>query len=242
MTLNDLIDYYAGLLIVQYQAQPAARAVIALLSGEALADLIIQQTQDAFNLDTARGKQLDTLAQFRGVQRRVFGPNLNKKYFGMPGYAVPTLAVGGMNGYELSQNGLFFYCYTDSNSVVYTMTDDELRSMLEFKAIADNTKPTNLAEIDNLLTFYFTPYYGFADNANMTVTFIEPLVDTDTIFALAFSAGYLPRPAGVAYSIVRASTPGALFDMPSYADPTPAGAFGFANYSTLGGGSILEYA
>lgn len=75
MTTQELIDYYANLLILQYRDKPKALATVKALAGLALADKIAVELQDAFNLDTAVGKQLDTLGKYVGVTRYGYGFN-----------------------------------------------------------------------------------------------------------------------------------------------------------------------
>jgi hypothetical protein len=242
MNLNDLVNYYVGLLIIQYQALARATATIGLLATEVLASLIINQVANAFNLQTAIGVQLDTIALYRGVSRNIYGPNLNKKYFVFPSYASPNIPGGGFSSYtDGGSNGYFWFIYADGQALVYTMTDQELMAMIEFKATADNLKPVSLEALDNLIAEYFGPGYSYLDLGNMQALFFEPLVDTSTLFPLAFTAGYIPRDAGVLYSLVRGQF-GMFFSLPLYADPDHAGDLGFTDYPVgAGGGSLIRY-
>lgn len=70
MTTQELINYYANLLILQYLGQPNAYATIQALVKMVIMDQIPTQVQDAFNMDgTAVGVQLDVLGKYAGVIR-----------------------------------------------------------------------------------------------------------------------------------------------------------------------------
>lgn len=74
MTDQQLIDYYASLLILQYLQQPKAFAHIQTLVTPVIMDQLILQVQDAFNLvpalgPVAEGVQLDVLGKYVGVTR-----------------------------------------------------------------------------------------------------------------------------------------------------------------------------
>ena len=60
--------YISSLLIIQYNGKPKASATIEALA-KMFPDKLIMQVRDAFNLDTATGKALDTLAKYVGVNR-----------------------------------------------------------------------------------------------------------------------------------------------------------------------------
>jgi hypothetical protein len=68
-TTQELIDYYADLLILQYLNKPKAYAHVQTL----VEPLIMNQTplaiQNAFNIETAVGVQLDILGKYVGANR-----------------------------------------------------------------------------------------------------------------------------------------------------------------------------
>ncbi len=70
MTTQELIDYYADLLILQYRGKPNAYATIQTLVGPMIMDRLPLLVQAAFAIDTAVGVQLDVLGKYAGVQRR----------------------------------------------------------------------------------------------------------------------------------------------------------------------------
>ena len=58
INIDEVIEYYKNLLIIQYNNKEKARATIGLLVNTLLQDDIYSQVQDAFSLETAVGKQL----------------------------------------------------------------------------------------------------------------------------------------------------------------------------------------
>lgn len=74
---QDIKDYYANLLIIQYRNLPNARGTIESLVGESYADGISLDVLNAFDLETAVGQQLDILGKYIGLSRQVkiFLPN-----------------------------------------------------------------------------------------------------------------------------------------------------------------------
>lgn len=73
MTTQDLINYYANLLILQYIGQPKAYATIQTLVTPVIMDQLPALAQTAFNMDgTAVGAQLDVLGKYAGVTRNGF--------------------------------------------------------------------------------------------------------------------------------------------------------------------------
>jgi len=68
-TNQELIDYYADLLILQYIGKPKAYATIQAQATPVIMDQLPAAVRDAFNLETAEGVQLDLLGSYAGVVR-----------------------------------------------------------------------------------------------------------------------------------------------------------------------------
>lgn len=69
MTTQEIIDYYANLLILQYRGQPDAYATIQTLVDPVIMDQLPIDVQEAFSVDSAIGVQLDVLGKYIGVSR-----------------------------------------------------------------------------------------------------------------------------------------------------------------------------
>ncbi len=68
-TTQELIDYYAGLLIIQYLGKPRAYATIQMLAKPIIMDQLPLLVQAAYSIDTAVGAQLDKIGKYVGVSR-----------------------------------------------------------------------------------------------------------------------------------------------------------------------------
>lgn len=71
MTSEQIAEYYAGLLILQYIAKPRAFATIKALTLPVVMDQLPNLVRDAFSVDTAIGDQLDTIGKYVGASRNV---------------------------------------------------------------------------------------------------------------------------------------------------------------------------
>lgn len=69
MSIAELILYYVNLLVLQYREKPKARETIATIVDPAVMDMLPIDVQDAFELGSAVGKQLDVLGKYCGVTR-----------------------------------------------------------------------------------------------------------------------------------------------------------------------------
>jgi len=71
-TNQELIDYYAKLLVIQYLGKPKAYATIQATVGPIIMDQLPLQVQNAFNMlgtNIAQGVQLDVIGKYAGVTR-----------------------------------------------------------------------------------------------------------------------------------------------------------------------------
>lgn len=73
MTTQEIIDYYANLLILQYLGKPKAYATIQTSVEPFIMDQLPVAVQDAYDIQTAVGVQLDVIGKYVGVSRRGFG-------------------------------------------------------------------------------------------------------------------------------------------------------------------------
>lgn len=72
MSTQSIINYYANLLILQYNGLPKATATIEATAELFVMDELPTQVLNGFSLDTAVGVQLDILGQYIGVSRNGF--------------------------------------------------------------------------------------------------------------------------------------------------------------------------
>lgn len=69
MTNEELATYYANLLILQYLGKPKAYATVVAQVTPVFIDQLPVAVQDAFNVETAVGVQLDVLGDYVGASR-----------------------------------------------------------------------------------------------------------------------------------------------------------------------------
>jgi hypothetical protein len=71
--VSNIVQYYADLLIIQYNGKPKASATIKTMVDIILQNGILLDVLDAFNPDTCVGKQQDILGKWVGVDRYYLG-------------------------------------------------------------------------------------------------------------------------------------------------------------------------
>jgi hypothetical protein len=91
MTTEEVVQYYVDLLILQYRRKPNARRTVAAFVREAVADLLWLRLADAFDLETASGRQLDILAKYIGLSRYYEDMQAPHDYFGFADYNFRTI-------------------------------------------------------------------------------------------------------------------------------------------------------
>lgn len=69
MSNEDLKNYYADLLIMQYRSKPKARKTIKMMVDFIIMNQLPLQIQDAFNVNNAVGVQLDVVGKYVGASR-----------------------------------------------------------------------------------------------------------------------------------------------------------------------------
>lgn len=76
MTTEELAQYYANLLIMQYVGLPKAYSTIVATVTPLIMDQMPVAVQNGFNLDAAVGVQLDILAKYVGASRYGYADNM----------------------------------------------------------------------------------------------------------------------------------------------------------------------
>lgn len=73
MTDEELKEYYANLLILQYLEKPNANNTVKYLAGQAIINQLPVSLNNAFDIDTAVGVQLDIIGKYVGAERTAYG-------------------------------------------------------------------------------------------------------------------------------------------------------------------------
>ena len=216
--LTEAEEYYSSLLLNQY-LKIKAIATMKTLTREAFADYLIKQVNEAFDIETATGVQLDVLGEYIGLSR-VVPYQIPRPYYNYDDFEIPNVSAIGFIDYEDStQNDeSVFYIYQFDSIDTQTLSDDEYRILLKLKILLNYSDLTTQSIHDLLLLFFGTNVTYF-DNQNMTITyFITPA--SKRVVDLAYNTNLLPKPMGVRIGQI-------------FAIPNPSGIFTYANYEVI---------
>ena len=195
-TKQEVLDYYANLLILQYRNKPKARYTIQELVKKATGDFLMYRIYEFFDVDTAVGAQLDVIGRIVGAQREVIGLTVDKKYFSFESAPDP-------NGFSKQGNlkqGVLFKSRRNSKDSVYSLLDPDYRSLIKFKIVVNNAT-ASMKSIDDAIFDIFGNDALVVNNKNMTITYLITAVNVVGILA-AYKLGYLPRPNGVGVELI----------------------------------------
>ena len=142
MNIKEIVKHYQDLLIIQYHHKPKARAVIGLLVQQ-IADnaKIFEDIRDAYNIDNAKGIQLDVVAKYFGIKRSWAGIDFDEGYFDFkytdPTYEAKVVARNGIGYQTVNKRGKgYFQTLLDVKKPSYSLTDEELRAFIKLRIIA----------------------------------------------------------------------------------------------------------
>lgn len=202
MNIEDIINYYVNLLIIQYNQLPNARATIAIFIQQLLANGVLFDIRDGYNLETAVGVQLDVLAKYIGVDRFFTAQSLDG-YFGLLGYTdtdeTYTSLIGFSKYSDFEEKPGNWLIYNDIASTTYSLPDAEFRILLKLKILQNNCNHSD-KEINDGIFEIFGISLLMQDNFDMTMTYIvDPSIST--IINIANEKGILPKPMGVGLTI-----------------------------------------
>jgi hypothetical protein len=189
--LATQISYYVRLLIFQYQL-PKAQATIAILIKQLMMDGLPTAVQNAFNVNTAVGPQLDTLGKYIGIPRNI-GETTPLPFFGFVDYA----GGGNENGFtdydgSVNTEGIF-YQYSYSGQQRTNLSDDSYAFMMALKIVLNSSDGT-LYSIQQFLNNLLPGLVQVVDNQDMTLTYS---INVKAPVSPAVIEPYLPKPMGV---------------------------------------------
>lgn len=145
---NEIIEAYTNLLEVQYNGLPNAYATIKLHCETLLANMVLWQIRDGFDIDTAVGNQLDIIGDWEVVDRYYQGSSYENQlwlaYFDWADNTQPNALQGCYKDWnnEVDEDG----AYVDYGSVISTtnkLDDESFRIILKLKAAKNNMFLTN---------------------------------------------------------------------------------------------------
>lgn len=203
--MEELLKYYANLLIIQYNGKPKAKATIELFTkmiyGVSDTPLLLQ-IQNAFDWKTAVGNQLDIIGKWVGVTRFYKG----SLYWGDTFLSYPN----ANNLVPTDETDIFQHGYSDYNTfdtdigntltyenlgfVEQSLSDEDYATVIGLKIIKNSINHTAKA-IDDAIWEYFnhTVYTTWGD---MELTYHYP-VSMNTVMEVCNSKNVLPAPIGI---------------------------------------------
>jgi len=198
----DCVKEYLNLLIIQYRDKPkASEHVSAFLNRYDDLCKLYRSFGAEFDLDMARGKQLDILARIVGVNRTVDNV-IPKMFFGFSEDPL-SLTFGDGEFYTLSESA-----YTSTE-----LSDSDLRFFIKAKIINNYTDGVlhGVDGIQEAILFLFGNMGYIVDNKDMSMTlYVSNGIREDRI-SYVKSLGLLPLPQGVRLKAVIKYYPGDTF-------------------------------
>lgn len=167
----DYGKYLSSLLVIQYNGKPKASATIEALA-KMFPDKLIMQVRDAFNLDTATGKALDTLAKYVGVNRFYYNTEgeiirLNDDEFRILIKFKAISNTGTASHYDIDTALYDFFgtrvrATSDGNMQMTFFVPSDATNVIE-AAIQQKALPTPLGVEANRIVVQDKKFFGFVD-------------------------------------------------------------------------------
>ena len=194
--IQELENYYANTLIVQYNDKPKAKATIKLLTDLTFAKMIYLQIQNGFNWREAEGEPLDWIGKWVGIDRYI---DLNL-YDGHNWFSLIDL-TGAISEYqggfaELSDfdtNPGGFLTHELASSKLGALTDENFRFLIGLKIIKNSILHTCKTIDDAIYNYSNGEIYTSWDLTNRTLTYNYPITSGE-IMSVALNKGVLPCP------------------------------------------------
>lgn len=197
---NEINQYYADLLILQYQ-RPKAIAEIKLLASLIYANMLFLQIRDkTYNIDESVGEPLDFIGKWVGVDRYFKGQRFdNKKFFAFYDWNAedePNVLQGGFQDWNnIREDDAPFLTYEDLLLTKNKLNDNDFRILLKLKVIKNNV-PLYAKNIDEAIKEVFGDlvYTTWGECMELTYHYDYSL---RAIIDLAKEKNVLPIPTGV---------------------------------------------
>lgn len=185
--IQQVLDYYANILIYQYKGMPKAFQTVQLYVNQAVCDGLFFLIQAAFNLNTAVGAQLTIIGQIIGVPRQVYGIAPYAVYFSFTRANGEPASIGFNRATTPVDPDNILRAQVQNT---YTLTDFEMLNLIKLKIIYNNV----FSSFSQLKIALYNTFAGGID-------IVAP--DTDMTY-FNFTRAYKISPASVGFN--RAST------------------------------------
>ncbi len=195
--VENLIEYYRNLLIIQYHNKPKAMATIDAVTQEMVANGIVFDVRDGFSVDTAVGVQLDIIGKYVGVDRFYKSQDITGIHFGYSdAFEIEPI---GTTGYAdaadfFSKEGSFLSSL-DIIGNGYQLSDSDFRILIKLKILLNNSNFSDKEIDDDLFRIFGDSLYAI-DNLDMSMEYFTDST-LSLIVKVALSKNLLPAPMGV---------------------------------------------
>lgn len=202
---EDVKNYYADLLILQYHSKPKARETVKVGADIYMGDGLVFQLNDILDIDTAVGPQLDLIGKILDCPRIVQGVYTDLKYFQ---FHIDENSIGFSTGGNPTSGT--FRSVQNYQQSEYSLPDADYRFLLKFKS-AVNVMRGSEKGIDEALWSAFGGDVLLKNNHDLTITYIVSYTHTLAVLA-AKSLGYYRAPEGIgANYVLRIPNPSQIF-------------------------------
>lgn len=196
-TLQNIEEYYANLLIVQYHNKPKARKTIKLMARLLWTNMVLLQIRDAFDWKTATGMQLDIIGKWVGVDRFYKGQLFDfHPWFALIDWnSEPDNLQGGFStfeNFETLEGG--FLDYENILPTQNRLNDTAYRLMIGLKIIKNNISAT-CKNIDDAIWNYFEGRVYTTWQPDELTYYYAP--ELSEVMQVAQDKNVLPCPTGV---------------------------------------------
>lgn len=196
-TLNDIKNYYANLLIVQYNGKTKAVKTIKLLAALLYINMVLLQIRDAFDWKSAQGPQLDIVGDWVKASRFYKGQLFDfHPWFSLIDWNTePDNMQGGFSTFDNFDE--LFGGFLEFRRILPTQNklNDEFFRLLIGLKIIKNSIPATCKNIDDAIWEYFNGrVYTLWDTNELTYYFPSELAE---IMHVAETENVLPCPTGV---------------------------------------------
>lgn len=247
MTLSDILEYYANLLIIQYRSKEKAIATVKLVVKSLIADNLAIDTRNAYDLETAVGVQLDVIGKWVGVDRFYKGYELERPFFAFTTY--DEVSINPL------KRGLVEYAdwpnadgtgeimnYNKVLSGTKKLNDDDFRFIIKLKIIQNNINHSHESIDESIFKFFGDTIIPDSDGNMSMVYFVDK--DAGLLIQVAVQKDVLPRPLSVKLDTIKKDPDKKFFSFTTYSGEDNKNlSTGFTTYSDFDNseGEILNY-
>lgn len=181
---------YEDLLIIQYADKPKASGTVALLVNQYKKVFDLLESFDAhFDLDSAKGKQLNIIGKIIGISRNIEGV-IPKIFFGF-----------SLNTNSRSFGDAPFYTLDQDKYASTQLNDSDYRFFIRMKIAKNQAKTTMVDDdsrnINSTILAMFDGYSYMTDNKDMTVTIYVENSPKAYLLPYLKALDLIPSPQGV---------------------------------------------